>query len=76
MIKTKIGLEIGPSHAPLAPKKAGFNVQIIDHMTKKQLIEAYKAHKGNIDNIEEVDFVWSGQSYAELPGKPIIITGS
>lgn len=67
--KSKIGLEIGPSHAPLAPKKAGFNVQIIDHMTKEQLIELYTIHKGNIESIEEVDFVWSGQSYAELTGK-------
>jgi len=67
--KAKIGLEIGPGHAPLAPKRAGFNVQIIDFMTKEQLIESYKSHKGNIDNIEEVDFVWKGQSYAELTGK-------
>jgi 2-polyprenyl-3-methyl-5-hydroxy-6-metoxy-1,4-benzoquinol methylase len=67
--KNKIGLEIGPGHAPLAPKKAGFNVQTIDHMTKEQLIELYKAQNGNIDNIEEVDFIWSGQSYAQLTGK-------
>jgi ubiquinone/menaquinone biosynthesis C-methylase UbiE len=67
--KTKIGLEIGPSHAPLAPKKGGFNVHIIDHMNKEQLIQLYTAHKENVDNIEEVDFVWSGQSYAELTGK-------
>ncbi len=67
--KTKIGLEIGPSHAPLAPKRDGFNVHIIDHMNKEQLIQLYTAHKGNVDNIEEVDFVWSGQSYAALTGK-------
>jgi len=67
--KRKIGLEIGPGHAPLAPKKDGFNVQIIDYMNKEQLIKAYTSHKGNIENIEEVDFVWNGQSYAKLTGK-------
>jgi predicted SAM-dependent methyltransferase len=67
--KDKIGIEIGPSHAPLAPKKAGFNVHIIDHMTREQLKEKYTGHNVNLDNIEEVDFVWSGQSYAQLTGK-------
>ncbi|MGC4035402.1 MAG: methyltransferase domain-containing protein [Chitinophagaceae bacterium] len=67
--KKKIGLEIGPSHAPLAPRKKGFKVHIIDHMNKEQLIELYKTHQGNVENIEEVDFVWQGQSYAELTGK-------
>lgn len=67
--KKKIGLEIGPSHAPLAPKKAGFNVHVIDHLNKEQLIAQYTAHGLNTDSIEEVDFIWKGQSYAELTGK-------
>ena len=67
--KQKPGVEIGPSHAPLAPKKAGFKVHIIDHKTREQLIEKYTGHGVNLDNIEEVDFVWSGQSYAQLTGK-------
>src|SRR5580693_778039 len=67
--KTKPGVEIGPSHAPLAPKKQGFNVHIIDHLNKEQLIQQYRAHNINVDNIEEVDFIWNGQSYAELTGK-------
>jgi len=66
----KPGIEIGPSHAPLAPKKAGFNVHIIDHLTKEQLIEKYTGHGVALDNIEEVDFVWKGQSYTELTGRP------
>jgi hypothetical protein len=68
--KAKIGIEIGPSHAPVAPKKDGFNVHIIDHMTREQLIEKYTGHNVNLDNIEEVDFIWSGQSYVQLTGNP------
>lgn len=67
--KSKIGIEIGPSHAPLAPKKNGFNVHIIDHMNREELIKKYTGHNVNLENIEEVDFVWSGQSYAQLTGK-------
>ena len=29
--KKGLGLEIGPSHNPIAPKKQGFNVHILDH---------------------------------------------
>ncbi len=67
--KKKIGLEIGPSHNPLAPKKDGFNVHIIDHMNREQLIEKYTGHNVNLNNIEEVDYIWSGESYAQLTGK-------
>lgn len=67
--KNKIGIEIGPSHAPIAPKKAGFNVQIIDHLNREQLIKKYKKLNTNVDDIEEVDFLWSGQSYAQLTGR-------
>lgn len=67
--KNTIGIEIGPSHAPIALKKNGFNVQIIDHLNKQQLIEKYKMLNVNTDNIEEVDFIWNGESYAQLTGK-------
>ena len=36
--KAGFGLEIGPSHNPVAPKKEGYNVSIIDHMTKQELL--------------------------------------
>ena len=35
------GLEIGPSHAPIAPKKDGFDVEIIDHAPAEELIRKY-----------------------------------
>lgn len=63
------GLEIGPSHNPVAPKKDGFNVHIIDHLSREQLIEKYTGHGVRLENIEEVDFIWSGEPYAELTGK-------
>jgi predicted SAM-dependent methyltransferase len=63
------GLEIGPSINPLAPKKDGYNVHIIDHASRERLLEKYKNHNVNLENIEEVDFVWRGESYAELTGR-------
>ncbi len=63
------GIEIGPSHDPIAPKKKGYNVHIIDHLSRKKLIDKYTDHDVNLENIEEVDFIWQGQSYAELTGE-------
>jgi len=67
--KTGLGLEIGPSHNPIAPKKKGFNVHILDHASAADLRDKYQGHNINLDNIEEVDFVWHGESYQELIGK-------
>lgn len=64
-----LGLEIGPSHNPIAPKKIGFNVHILDHASATELREKYKGHNVNLDNIEEVDFVWRGETFQELIGK-------
>ncbi len=63
------GLEIGPSYNPIAPKKEGYKVDIIDHLNREDLIAKYKVHPVNVENIEEVDFVWHGESYSELTGK-------
>lgn len=63
------GIEIGPSFNPVAPKKEGYKVHIIDHMNREQLIDKYKDAHVDPKNIEEVDFLWSGESYAELTGK-------
>lgn len=67
--KGGIGVEIGASHAPIAPKRAGYNVQIIDHATRDELIAKYENENVKLENIEDVDFVWRGESYAELTGK-------
>ena len=52
-----LGLEIGAGCAPGAPKKQGLRVYVLDHCDKKALIEKYRRHEVNIENIEEVDFV-------------------
>ncbi|WP_171164696.1 class I SAM-dependent methyltransferase [Usitatibacter palustris] len=68
--KAGTGLEIGPSHDPLAPKREGYNVHIIDHATREDLVAKYQGQGLPLEQIEEVDFVWSGQTYLELTGKP------
>jgi predicted SAM-dependent methyltransferase len=70
--KKGLGLEIGPSHNPIAPKKKGFNVHILDHATADQLREKYKGHEIHgvkLENIEDVDYVWHGEPFHELIGK-------
>jgi predicted SAM-dependent methyltransferase len=64
-----VGLEIGPSYNPVAPKREGFNVETIDCMDRDQLVEKYRAHGIDVGQIEAVDYVWRGESYARLTGK-------
>jgi len=67
--KNGLGLEIGPSHNPLASKSKGFNVEIVDHLDANGLKEKYKDHQVNLNNIEEVDYVVDGRPLDELIGK-------
>jgi len=62
------GMEIGPSYNPVAPKKEGFSVHIVDYTDRAGLIAKYTGHPVNLGNIEDVDFVWNGESYAQLTG--------
>ena len=62
------GLEIGPSHNPVAPKSEGFDVAVIDHLDKEGLKRKYSEHGLDVSRIEDVDYVWSGQRYSELVG--------
>ena len=64
------GLEIGASHAPLAPKSKYKNAQVLDHASAADLKEKYKNDATvRTENIEEVDYVWSGEPYHELIGE-------
>ena len=63
-----LGLEIGPSYNPIAPKKLGFNVHILDHSNAEELCAKYRGHGVNLANIEEVDFVWGGEPLCQLIG--------
>lgn len=67
--KDGYGVEIGPSHNPIAPKRDGYKTHIIDHLSREGLQKKYKDHGVDIESIEEVDFVWANESYAELTGK-------
>lgn len=63
-----LGLEIGPSHAPIAAKADGWNVRILDHKDQAELQKKYQGHGVDLDAIEPVDYVWSGQRYLDLVG--------
>jgi len=65
-----IGLEIGASYSPVAPKKAGYRVEVLDHADAATLRKKYQAQNGvNVENIEEVDHVWTGEPLHELTGR-------
>jgi 2-polyprenyl-3-methyl-5-hydroxy-6-metoxy-1,4-benzoquinol methylase len=66
----KPGIEIGPSHAPVCPKSAGYHVEIIDRSSQQELRLNYAGHAVDLDAIEPVDHVWRGESYAALTNKP------
>jgi predicted SAM-dependent methyltransferase len=63
-----LGLEVGPSYNPIASKKAGFNVHILDHASAEELRAKYEGHGVTVANIEEVDFVWRGEPVSQLIG--------
>lgn len=65
--KQALGLEIGPSHNPVASKREGYRVKVLDHLDQRGLIEKYKDDPGvDTSRIEEVDFVWRGEPFSEL----------
>jgi len=63
------GLEIGASINPLAPKKRGYKVHILDHATADELRVKYAAEGQLTSAIETVDFVWRGEPLTELIGQ-------
>lgn len=63
------GLEIGPSHRPVAPKSAGYFVEVVDYADQHTLREHYRAHNVDLEKIEPVDHIWSGQKLSEVIGR-------
>lgn len=55
-------LELGPSHAPIAPKSAGWNTHVVDYTDEQGLLAKF-AGDAAVDpsRIEEVDSIWAGQ---------------
>ena len=76
-----LGLEIGPSCAPIAPKKQGFHVHVIDHCDKKALIESQKYSPfelgfGKMVHLEKENFVGrSALAEAQKHGVPRQLIG-
>ena len=64
-------LEIGASYSPLAPRKDGWNVRIVDHASREELVEKYSdpVHGVDVSRIEEVDVVWRGGPLDEAIGR-------
>lgn len=60
-------VEIGPSYAPLASKRAGWNAVTVDHGTREELVEKYREEASvDIGMIEEVDYVWTGGAIEDV----------
>lgn len=64
--KEQKGLEIGPSHHPIAPKRKGYCVEIVDWLSEEELKEHYKNDGVDLSAIEHVDYIWKGGSYYDL----------
>jgi SAM-dependent methyltransferase len=67
--KASHGLEIGPSYNPIAARRLGYQVDVLDHASADDLRAKY-ATEANIDAslIEDVDFVWTNRSLSETVG--------
>ena len=75
------GLEIGPSINPVAPKREGYRVEIVDYLDRDGLVDKFVREGGGhmyglvpdlaarIQQIEEVDYVWTGQPLSQLIGQ-------
>jgi SAM-dependent methyltransferase len=58
-----VGLEIGPSYNPIAPRSAGLDIRILDHATREGLLTKYRAlglSEAELTRIDAVDYVWTG----------------
>jgi SAM-dependent methyltransferase len=63
-----LGLEIGPSHNPIAAGLPGVNAKVLDHMDQADLVKKYTSLRVDTSRIQPVDYVWSGERYADLVG--------
>lgn len=63
-----LGLEIGAGFSPIAPKRKGFRVQVLDYCDKQTLIRTWQPRGMKVEHIEDVDFVWDGRPYTEIIG--------
>lgn len=53
-------IEIGPSHAPIAPRSAGWDTTVVDHADRQGLVAKYRRDSSvDTSRIEDVDHVWT-----------------
>ena len=62
-----VGLEIGAGYNPVVSKDE-FRVDHLDHADREALIQKYAAQGIDTSRVQQIDYVWSGQTYAELVG--------
>jgi 2-polyprenyl-3-methyl-5-hydroxy-6-metoxy-1,4-benzoquinol methylase len=64
-----LGLEIGPLHAPIAPKRDGWHVETLDHADTETLRTRYR-QSPDVDEtaIEDVDYVSDGRPLPDVIG--------
>jgi SAM-dependent methyltransferase len=61
-----IGLEIGASYSPVAPKSSGLNVRVADYIDETELRRKYQNAAGvDIGRIEPVDYVLGARTLGE-----------
>ena len=63
-------LEIGPYTAPAFSRPA-YNVRYLDAFTSDELRAKAVATGANAETVPEIDYVWRGESYAELIREPV-----
>jgi len=63
------GLEIGPGFCPVLAKADGYNVKIVDHAPAAKLREKYACSNVDVSRIEEVDYIWRGETLEVLTNK-------
>ncbi|MBN1880466.1 methyltransferase domain-containing protein [bacterium] len=62
------GLEIGPGAQPIVSKAEGYRVEIIDYLSRGELVRKFENEPIDPAAIEEVDYIWHGESLPELTG--------
>jgi len=63
-----LGLEIGPGNTPFVADDPQLRVKTLDHRDQAGLIAKYENLKLDTSRIRPVDYVWSGERYADLVG--------
>lgn len=65
-----LGLEIGPSHQPVFPKSAGFNVETVDYTSGDELRRHYSGLGVSTSVIEDPDYISGGRLLHEVIDSP------